>query len=73
MSDSAPILNQDEVLFICVLCRNDADKTLMRPNVNAHLLPIRLKSESETVHVYAHGFTLVQSHRLTGDFYRAHL
>ena len=31
----------------------------MRLNVNGHLLPIRLKSEPETVHVHAHGLTLV--------------
>ena len=31
----------------------------MRLNVNGHLLPIRLKSEPETIHVHAHGLTLV--------------
>ena len=32
---------------------------LVRLNVSGHLLPIRLKSEPETVHVHAHGLTLV--------------
>ena len=31
----------------------------VRLNVNGQLLPIRLKSEPETVHVQAHGLTLV--------------
>ena len=43
---------------IGVLCRNYSHWTAVRLNVNGHLLPIRLKSEREIVHVHAHGLTL---------------
>ena len=42
-----------------MFCKNGANKTPVRLNVNGYLLPIRLKSEPETVHVHAHGLTLV--------------
>ena len=36
-----------------------SSETPVRLNVNGHRLPIRVESEPETVHVHAHGLTLV--------------
>ena len=42
-----------------VLCTINIHRSPVRLNVNGRLLPIRLKSEPETVHVHAHGLTLI--------------